>query len=88
MVHLLGEDLVGDNLVGNIEVAVVSSAYVMVPAVRFLTLGGQSDVGTLSAIGVNFPPATLLGAIIMRISFHADLADIREFLIVGCLPES
>ena len=60
----------------------------MVPTVRFLTLGGQPDVGTLSAIGVNFPPAALLCAIVMGISFHADLADISEFLIVGCLAEN
>jgi hypothetical protein len=83
-VYFVREQFVGYDFIGDVEISVVASADVMVPAVRLLPFGSfrHSHISFLGAVGVNFSSATFFCAVVVGVAFHANFADVGEFLIV------
>ena len=52
-----------------------------------LCLCRHGHIGDLGAIGVHLSTTALLGAVIVGVPLHADLADAADFLVVEGLAE-
>lgn len=81
--HLFRKQLVGNDLISEIEVSVVANAHPMVPTLRLLHLLGHGKVMHLGAVNVHLPFAGILGAMLVRIFQMADLACVIVLLIVS-----
>ena len=82
-VHFFWEQLIGDDLVTEVKIKIVSRTYPMIPSLGLIiALLSHSNVITFSAIDMHLPAAALFRTLFVCILSFAELARVDSLLIV------